>query len=61
MAILVAGEAYIMENAKDYENLTMKKLKDNKLSYTDRYYNDKAHGRNLQIYPKIIVKKCLIM
>lgn len=43
-----ACEAYIMENAKDYENLTMKKLKDNKLSYTDRYYNDKAHGGKWQ-------------
>ena len=43
-----ACEAYIVENVKDYENLTMKKLKDNKLSYTDRYYNDKAHGGKWQ-------------
>lgn len=43
-----ACEAYIVENVKDYENLSMKKLKDNKLSYTDRYYNDKAHGGKWQ-------------
>lgn len=43
-----ACEAYIVENVKDYENLSMEKLKDNKLSYTDRYHNDKAHGGKWQ-------------
>lgn len=36
--------AYIMENANSYDDLDIEKFKNNTLSYSDRYYNDKYNN-----------------
>lgn len=37
-------EAYVMENAANYDGLDIEKFKSNKLSYSNKYENDKANG-----------------
>lgn len=49
-------ESYIVENAKDYNNLSMSKLKDNKLSYSNQYYKDKKNGGGRWQYQSSITK-----
>lgn len=43
-------EAYIMENAKDYNSLDIETFKKNKLSYSNQYKNDKANARGKRQY-----------
>lgn len=50
------AKAYIAENAKDYDNLDIYKLKDNHLSYSDSYYNQKGTNDGRWQYQSSITK-----
>lgn len=43
-------EAYILENAKDYNSLDIETFKKNKLSYSNQYKNDKANAGGKRQY-----------
>ena len=43
-------EAYILENAKDYNSLDIETFKKNKLSYSNQYKYDKANARGKRQY-----------
>lgn len=50
------ARAYIAENAKDYDSLDIQTLKNNNLSYSDSYYNQKGTNNGRWQYQSSITK-----